>query len=841
MKYVVITEKPSAARNFAKALGGAKGTYAGKDYVIVHAVGHILELLEPHEQVADSLADRYKSWHLDYLPWNPDEMAFKVTVSGGKLDVYKNIKKALSGDTCAVIATDVDPSGEGQLIAREILEHIGYKGPVKRMNFDDEAVASLQKAFKNMDDLPTDARKDGEYMKALSRSHWDFLSMQLARAATVLAKEKGYQVVVRHGRLKSVMLKLVGDQEEARRQYVKKPYFEVKYKDDNGHTYGRIKSKDVEKPDWRFDDQADAEADKKNYTEPGTPKETERKKRSKAPGKLHDLQFISAILAKDGFSGKQVLSTYQKMYEDEVVSYPRTEDTFITPEQFKELAADVDQIADVVKIDKSLLTHRSPRSTHVKTGAAHGANRPGKNVPKSLGDLNRYGKAAIPIYTLLAKNSLAMFAEDYVYESVKGCIEEHPEFTTSFTVPLELGFKAIFDADAETADEMDDDTAENFEVGSQADLIIHEGANKKPQKPTLKWLARQLERYAVGTGATRTSTISEITSGKQRQMDEKRGNLSLTDIGLIGYVFLEDAQIGSPEVTEKLFKMMELVGKGKITYKEVIDSATAVVQKDKAVFIRNSKKLKETIGEVKGLSAQERVSGEFNGQPVSFKREFAGHRFSDDEVKQLLAGETIRIKCKSKNGSPYSVEGQLEQAMYKGRTFWAFQPDFDTAEREGYASGTWNGKDISFKGTYSSHTFTEQEIKQLLAGKDITIKIKTKAGEAEVKGKLAEKTYKGNTYVGFDGEFVGGKQAVNKEESDDYHTGVFEPTGEKVSFKKQWSTHTFSDKERDKLLAGDQIKFKAKSKKGSTYEAKGTLEKQTYKGKEFWGFKADFS
>ena len=65
---------------------------------------------------------------------------------------------------------------------------------------------------------------------------------------------------------------------------------------------------------------------------------------------------------------KQVLDTYQKMYEAQVVSYPRTEDKNITPEQFNELLPLVDKIANVVGVDASLLTHRQPRSTHVTGG-----------------------------------------------------------------------------------------------------------------------------------------------------------------------------------------------------------------------------------------------------------------------------------------------------------------------------------------------------------------------------------------------------------------------------------------------------------------------------------------
>src|SRR5690606_1740610 len=121
-----------------------------------------------------------------------------------------------------------------------------------------------------------------------------------------------------------------------------------------------------------------------------------------------------------GIKAQLVLSTYQKMYESQVVSYPRTEDKTITPEQFNELAPLVDKIAAVVGVDVKHLTHREPRKTHVKPQGAHGANRPGPSVPSSLDDVEqRFGRAGRLIYETLGKNYLAMIAEDYVYEQQK--------------------------------------------------------------------------------------------------------------------------------------------------------------------------------------------------------------------------------------------------------------------------------------------------------------------------------------------------------------------------------------------------------------------------------------
>jgi len=95
-------------------------------------------------------------------------------------------------------------------------------------------------------------------------------------------------------------------------------------------------------------------------------------------------------------------------------------------------------------VDSSLLTHRQPRKTHVKAGGAHGANRPGTNVPSSMDSLQQFGDGAEDIYRILALNTLAMFAEDYEYIQEKGHLEKYPNFQCVTNIPHKQGFKRIF-------------------------------------------------------------------------------------------------------------------------------------------------------------------------------------------------------------------------------------------------------------------------------------------------------------------------------------------------------------------------------------------------------------
>lgn len=62
-KILILSEKPSAARNFAKALGGMSGTYDGQPYEITNAIGHLLSLPKKvSDMVHEDLKEKYDSW-----------------------------------------------------------------------------------------------------------------------------------------------------------------------------------------------------------------------------------------------------------------------------------------------------------------------------------------------------------------------------------------------------------------------------------------------------------------------------------------------------------------------------------------------------------------------------------------------------------------------------------------------------------------------------------------------------------------------------------------------------------------------------------------------------------
>lgn len=715
----ILAEKPSAARNFAAALGGMTGTYDGEHYTIVASHGHLYGLDdEPSHQVPPDKKEKYADWSITNLPWDEKDFRWKYKAKDTKDDTPSRIASTLAACDEICIATDNDPTGEGELLAWEILWQKKVRSKkYSRMYFEDESPASVQKAFRERKTLGSDLEcmfDDPDYKQALFRTKWDYLSMQWSRVATKI--NNVYGQVLRNGRLKSAMIVIVGDQLKAVNEYVKKPFFQNRFKDENGIVY-------TSKEEPMYDKKEDVPS---SYNDSTVVLDSKTMKCT-APPKFLDLSTLSAVLAGKGIDAKTVLATYQAMYTDGIVSYPRTEDHYITEAQFEQLLPLIDQIADVIGADKKALTHREPRKTHIRSSMAHGANRPGLTVPKSLESLDaKYGRGAKEIYVLLARNYLATICEDYEYEQQKGHVKDYPKFIGTANVPKSLGWKSIYDSD-------DKDDDENLKgLGKKASPFIYEGANQKPTAPTMKWLMKQLEKRNVGTGATRTSTYADVTNSKTKYplLVEKRGKLSFAPCGESNYRLLNGTHIGDLTVTEHVMSEMKDVAAGKVSDEECLHEIQQMIIEDIAKMQENHKK----------------------AAPVGKSQE--GSRFPQKEK----------------------------------------------------AEGVWTltGKHVSFSRTWGGHTFTDQEVTDLLAGKAISFTEKGKYGDRTVSGKLDNCTYNGHSYIGF---------AMDRPSSSS--------SRKKLSVPDSWCGHRFSTSEKKKLEEGNMVKcVGCTSKKGSQFDAK---------------------
>ena len=813
-KLLIIAEKPSAGRNFQKALGGSSGTFEGDPYVVVNLRGHILAHETPEKVARREYAATVGTFgHIENLPWQYTWFDFdKRTIPGNVRDfaqnVIENIRGYLNEGYVPVIASDVDAMGEGDLLVQEVLTYVGYKGKVYREYHVDETPKSITKALREKKDVT--ARNEG-LIAATTRMTLDFLTQQLVRAATVTVQESGYKLPrpVPVGRLQSTIVRFVGDQIQALEAYQPSSVWESRYNLDDVLI---LTNPDVEqfptKDAWNPG----------NFPMESAVREVKQTPGRTAPPKALSQTALAKVMSQHGIPTKKTLELAQKMYDDSVMSYPRTEDNFITPEQFTEMLPMVDDIIRLLGLSPEVFTHRTPRKTHVKEGGSHGALRPGSSLPDSLDALDvTYGKGASAVYKTVAERFLMMFLEDTEWV-------RHDYETTDTPVPFKGSIRIVTKKGVTDPDEDTDDVVTRLpDVNHKAKLYAHEVKSVKPKKPNEAWVLGQLIKHNVGTAATQGSTVARLV-GQDNNFPLVAGKkttdaLSLSPIGNVAYQVAKAISLGTPECTRSYEEKIKQVVKGETTQDAVFTEFTRVMDTD-------AKAIEHLSFDLKGLGftpISKKVEGVWNGAKVKIPDSCKGYTFTQEELNTLFNGGSVTFEGKDFNGKPVKTSVKLGYVNYKGHQYVGFHD-------ASYCYGVWNGEEIKFKRSFMNYAFTDEDCDRLLAGEDISFTVQGEKGPMQVSGKLErQKAPNGAEYVGIKAKFP---------LREGYVRGTFK--GEVVTIKGSWSDHTFTDDELKRLFAGETIAINYTQKSGKEDNANGKLEWQTYQGKRFLGFKAQF-
>jgi len=214
-----LCEKPSQARDIAKVLGANRpgdGCLQGAGVTVTWCIGHLLETAPP-----DAYDPRYKRWVLADLPIVPER--WKMLVKPKTASQFKAVKRLLGECRELVIATDADR--EGEMIARELVEHCRYRGPIRRLWLSALDDASIRKALAA---LKPGAETFNLYHAALGRSRADWLiGMNMSRLFTLLGRQSGYRGVLPVGRVQTPTLALVVRRDREIAAFVPKPFWQV--------------------------------------------------------------------------------------------------------------------------------------------------------------------------------------------------------------------------------------------------------------------------------------------------------------------------------------------------------------------------------------------------------------------------------------------------------------------------------------------------------------------------------------------------------------------------------------------------------------------------------------
>lgn len=592
-KTLVLTEKPSVAKDIARVLGckrSGNGCIVGDKYIVTWALGHLVTLADP-----EAYDDKYKSWRMEDLPMLPGRM--KLVVIGQTSKQFKAVSSLLSSAEVSDIVIATDAGREGELVARWIIQKANCRKPMRRLWISSQTDKAIKEGFAS---LKPSSQYDNLYRSAQCRAEADWLvGLNVTRALTCK-----HNAQLSAGRVQTPTLAMIVRREEDILRFRPKDYFTVKadfgeytalYKDGKGQA--------------RFADAAAAkEVADSVRGKRGVLSEVKKVYRFKAPPAAYDLTELQRDANKKyGYSAKQTLSLMQSLYEThKLLTYPRTDSRYITKDVATTLPERLRAIAiGPYKDAASAVLHSKPLQTKYIVNDAKVTDHHAIIPTEQYVDLNKLSREERHIYDLVVRRFIAVLSAPFEYDEVqvKITVGKYNFYTKGQSVKS-AGWKAVYDS---TLADDDDDAeldlaAQRLPALSQGataavkEVRVCAGKTSPPARYTEATLLTAMENPAsqvedsrlrnalktaggLGTPATRADIIEKLFNSFYI---ERRGReIFPTSKGrqLIGIV---PPDLKSAELTAKWEQQLSLIAEGKANDRKFIEEmrgyASSLVQ-----------------------------------------------------------------------------------------------------------------------------------------------------------------------------------------------------------------------------------------------------------------------
>ena len=578
-KFLVIAEKPSVAQSYAKNLSAYKredGYLEGESCIVSWCLGHLAEYAQPEEY-----DPKYEKWQFDDLPILPE--AWKLKVSKDKKKQFEVIKTLMNRSDVEYLVNGCDAGREGELIFQRVYVLAGCRKPVKRLWISSMEDAAIQKGFQTM-------KSEEEYknlcMAAVCRAQADWLiGMNGTRAYTTRYFKR---LVV--GRVQTPTLAMLAERQERIEHFQKEAFYKVALTD------GKLT---VVSENIANEEAAELLAALCNgSTAVVTQMKKERKK--SFPPKLYDLTSLQREANRYfGYTAKRTLDMLQELYEEKLVTYPRTDSQFVTEDMKDSVEELVEKMPVLLSfVDYGQLGHGIKRVINNAKVSDHHAILPTKEVvEKGIADLPADKKN---LMMLICQQLVQATGEEYLYEQTDITVkcQEH-DFKARGKIPVQMGFKEVEKAfkqlcvNAEPVEGKEKETSipAGYEEGMRlfpvkADKTTHYTSPPKPfNEDTLlaametagnKEFDSETEKKGLGTPATRASIIEKLVSSGYAQ---RKGKQILPSTEGKELVKVMPEYLKSAVMTAEWENQLLMMEKGQITDTQFMGEITSLVRK----------------------------------------------------------------------------------------------------------------------------------------------------------------------------------------------------------------------------------------------------------------------
>ena len=597
MKNLYIAEKPSVAREFAKALGmkgaataGARDGYLeNEDTIVTWCVGHLITMSYP--EVYDPAL---KKWSFDTIPFIPEEYKYEIIDASSKQ--FQIVSKLLNREDVGRIYVCTDSGREGEYIYRLVEQMAGVdksKKDRRRVWIDSQTEEEIMRGIREAKELSAyDNLSDAAYLRAQE----DYLmGINFSRA---LSLKYSYTVrnylgmdrcVIAVGRVMTCVLGMIVKREREIRQFVPTPFYRV------------LASTEGFEAEWKTTKDSAYLDSPLLYKENGFKKEesakqlitelsadapielivqkVEKKTEKKAPPMLYNLAELQNDCSRlFKISPTDTLNTVQTLYERKLVTYPRTDARVLSTAVAKEIGKNIGglqkyeplaQYAQYIMQQGGYKGVAKSKYVNDKQITDHYAIIP---TGQGLGNLNGLNDIQRKVYDIIARRFLSIFFPAAEYEKVSlvlsrqihTVVGEKENGTESFFANFKRlknpGYLTIAGLSSDKKQEeqkLTDEELAKFASLKKGDAIpvqtfnIKEGETSPPKRyssGTLilamenagqliedEELRSQIKGSGIGTSATRDSIITKLVTNKYIALNKKTQIVTPTFLGEIIY------------------------------------------------------------------------------------------------------------------------------------------------------------------------------------------------------------------------------------------------------------------------------------------------------------------
>jgi len=442
LKNLYIAEKPSVAREFAKALGVKDADKAGTkdgfietaDSIMTWCVGHLVTMSYP-----DAYDPNLKRWSMETIPFVPSEYKYEIIDAASRQ--FNVVKKLLNRDDVGCIYVCTDSGREGEYIYRLVdqMAQVSKDKEKRRVWIDSQTEEEILRGIREAKELSAyDNLSDSAYLRAQE----DYLmGINFSRALTLKYSQtvKNYlktdKCVIAVGRVMTCVLGMIVKREREIREFVPTPFYRV------------IASLDGFDAEWKAIEGSAYDKSPLLYKENGFKKEesakhlieqlsvdkpiefkvakVEKKIEKKAPPMLYNLAELQNDCSRlFKISPSDTLKIVQELYEKKLLTYPRTDarvlSTAVAKEIFKNINglkkyAPLASFADNIIAQGGYKGIAKSKYVNDKQITDHYAIIP---TGQGFGALNSVSDTAKGVYDIVAKRFLSIFYPAAQYEKV---------------------------------------------------------------------------------------------------------------------------------------------------------------------------------------------------------------------------------------------------------------------------------------------------------------------------------------------------------------------------------------------------------------------------------------